>query len=907
MKNINSTLRILLTLIAFVITQQLLADTTFVKFGSTWKYLDVGSAAPTGSGAADWRNIAFNDASWSSGPAELGYGDNDERTIVSYGANPNSKYTSTYFRFIVDIPNKALFTGMRINTYADDGVVIYVNGTEVVRTNMPAGATTYSMLATAAATEDGNVITQSDIATTSFVNGNNIIAVEVHQNAVTSSDLTFDLELIGKTAGTYNISRGPFMQMLAPDGVTFKWTTSANADSRIIYGTDPNNLNNTVTNSSLVTDHELRVTGLSADMKYYYAIGSTGWIVEGSYRNYFVTAPLKTTTRKIRIGVFGDPGTANANQKSTRDSYLSLKTFANNSDLALFLGDNAYNGGLDAEHQTNFFNIYDDNVLDNHPLFLVPGNHEYNNSPGTGGLAGTHAIPYYSIFSLPTNAESGGTVSGTEHYYSFDYGNIHFIMLDSYGYDGSKLLYDSTGAQALWLKSDLASYTTSATRRKWIIVSLHHPPYTHGTHNSDSEGDLVAIRQQITPILERFGVDLVLAGHSHVYERSFLVQGHTGLSGTFAAANKKSSSSARYDGTNGNVAGSDSNAATSSCPYFMIDSSSNKGTVYVVAGSAGQIGAATNSIFPVFYYKNYSGSTGGETGVLYLEVEDNRIDGKFVGTSGTIRDRFTIMKGVNKSGNISVKVNTSKILTSSWIGGYNWYMAPAPPITVIGTGRSLSITPNTLGTYTYYVNDSIAPKTTCISDTFTVQVLASLAVTLQSLEVFAKNEAAYLQWTTSFEENSENFTIERSVNGRDFDFLMIVKAAGNSSTPVRYEYIDYRVKEGTYYYRLIQTDKDGKSRVLGTRKINFKSSLSFSVVIKPNPVLNNQVTGIIHSDKKQFLQLRVIDMNGNEVYKSRIRAEVGDNKFGFPLKAGSYVLTIIRPDGKQIREKLIVN
>ena len=124
MKNMNSTIRILLTLIAFVIAQPLLADTTFVKFGSTWKYLDIGSAAPTGSGAAYWRNVAFNDASWSSGPAEMGYGDNDEKTVVSYGANPNSKYITTYFRYTVNIPNKALYTGMRINSYVDDGVVI---------------------------------------------------------------------------------------------------------------------------------------------------------------------------------------------------------------------------------------------------------------------------------------------------------------------------------------------------------------------------------------------------------------------------------------------------------------------------------------------------------------------------------------------------------------------------------------------------------------------------------------------------------------------------------------------------------------------------------------------------------------------------------------------------------------
>src|SRR5699024_3145053 len=114
-------------------------------------------------------------------------------------------------------------------------------------------------------------------------------------------------------------------------------------------------------------------------------------------------------------------------------------------------------------------------------------------------------------------------------------------------------LFDDTtnGPQAKWLKQDLAA---NAGTHKWTFVCMHHPPYTNGTHasgySSDGESDLVALRKNISPILERYGVDVVLSGHSHVYERSFLIKDHTSFATSFSAAtNMVSNSSARYDGS----------------------------------------------------------------------------------------------------------------------------------------------------------------------------------------------------------------------------------------------------------------------------------------------------------------------------------------------------------------------
>jgi len=827
---VNTSLLILLIILSA--SHLLRADTTYIKFGAAWKYFDKGIAAPAGAGAADWRNSSFNDAPWKTGPAELGYGENKERTTVNYGGNPSSKYITTYFRHLVNIPNARMYTSFRLNAYIDDGAIIYVNGKEVARSNI-AGKPVYSTPASNS-TDNSNTITSFDIPVASFRKGANLIAVEVHQSSAASANLSFDLELVAVTNEPI-VTRGPLLQMLNSNAITIKWTSATASTSRLKYGTSENTLNSVLTDNKFVTDHEMRITGLAPDTKYYYAIGSATSVIKGSYRNYFITSPPVNTKRKIRIGVFGDPGTGNTVQKGTRDGYIKYKGGNNNSELAIMLGDNAYNAGLQNEHQLNFFDIYDNNIFDNHVVMPVPGNHEYANDRSTAlatNLRYTHLIPYYDVFTLPAAGESGGVASGTEQYYSTDYGNIHFIMLDSYGYspdpsnpsDYTKYtrIFDDTSnnAQAKWLKQDLAA---NAGKHKWTIACMHHPPYTNGTHasgfTSDGEQDLVALRKYITPILDRYGVDIVLTGHGHVYERSFLIKDHTGDAASFTGSNMVNSSSARYDGSAGNAASEDINAATSSCPYFTIDSADSHGTVYVVAGSAGQIGGGTNKIFPAFYYKNYSGSAGGEAGVLYLEIQDNRLDAKFVGRSGTVHDQFTIMKGVNKNTAVKTTVNTPAILTASWVGAYNWYTVPAASATVNGNARSLSVTQAATGSFTYYVCDSASALKKCMVDTFTVQVTSAMAAAVGKYNAVLHNNGVVVQWTTLQEINSDYFTVERSANGTDYEIAMVIQGKGDSYTATNYEFTDNNPLPGTSYYRLLATDKDGGKKIAAVQSV----------------------------------------------------------------------------------------
>jgi uncharacterized repeat protein (TIGR01451 family) len=173
----------------------------FIPHSSSWKFLD-NNTRP-----ANWETPAFNDAAWASGFAYLGYGDTHIQTTVSYGADANNKYITTYFRKTVSIPNATSIPQFLIKLRRDDGAVVYVNGTEVGRSNMPVGAIAHSTLASsniggAEETADNYIYVNSSY----FVNGNNTIAVELHQELANSSDLGFDLQLEANYDTTFNSS-----------------------------------------------------------------------------------------------------------------------------------------------------------------------------------------------------------------------------------------------------------------------------------------------------------------------------------------------------------------------------------------------------------------------------------------------------------------------------------------------------------------------------------------------------------------------------------------------------------------------------------------------------------------------------------------------------------------------------
>ena len=163
---------------------------TLIQTGAVWRYY-ANSAAPAGA----WTTLNYNDTAWPSGAAELGYGEGDEVTIVPFGANSASKWITTYFRRVFTLNDPGAVTNLLLNLKRDDGAVVYLNGVEMLRDFMPAGAITWGTLANAIP-DDGQIFNTFSLNPSSLLQGTNVLAVEIHQNAANSSDLSFDAALL---------------------------------------------------------------------------------------------------------------------------------------------------------------------------------------------------------------------------------------------------------------------------------------------------------------------------------------------------------------------------------------------------------------------------------------------------------------------------------------------------------------------------------------------------------------------------------------------------------------------------------------------------------------------------------------------------------------------------------------
>jgi hypothetical protein len=307
------------------------------------------------------------------------------------------------------------------------------------------------------------------------------------------------------------VVRRPYLQQMTSNRVVVVWATresgvpkvrvAADSTTRTVTGTSrlvPNS------RSGLGFDyyhHEVAVGSLSAATAYTYdATVNDAPVTSASFR----TAPA-TGSGDVAFVAFGDSGTGSAEQRQIA-SLLAADTF----DLMVHAGDIAYgnSGGTgDASYRTYndwFFGIYAA-LLPSRALYTTEGNHDSRPSNGNG-------VAYLDAFTLPTNGASPAYPDHAERYYSFDYGPVHFVALDT-----EFAFQDATrrSEQISWLESDLAT-----TAQRWKVAVFHRSPYSAGAeHGSD-----LVVRGAFGPIFEQYGVQLVISAHEHIYERAFPVR-----------------------------------------------------------------------------------------------------------------------------------------------------------------------------------------------------------------------------------------------------------------------------------------------------------------------------------------------------------------------------------------------
>jgi acid phosphatase type 7 len=281
--------------------------------------------------------------------------------------------------------------------------------------------------------------------------------------------------------GSALVERQPYLQQVTSSSVMIGWVSSGSQGQRIELSSPDSSLARSASSEREATtvrnagEQQMwaHIDGLTPATIYCYALFDDSGALSG--RIGFRTAPAADDPAPIGFLAFGDSGGGGVDQRSLVDQMDGFPE-----QLIIHTGDLAYDHGTINDIEDTVFGFYA-GLFRHLPFFPASGNHDYETSQGA---------PFRAVFALP----------GDERWYSYDWGRIHFVALDTEA---------SYSTQAAWLDADLA-----ASALLWKVVYFHRPPYSSGEHGSDT-----SLRQALEPILEKHHVQLVLAGHDHNYER----------------------------------------------------------------------------------------------------------------------------------------------------------------------------------------------------------------------------------------------------------------------------------------------------------------------------------------------------------------------------------------------------
>jgi 2',3'-cyclic-nucleotide 2'-phosphodiesterase (5'-nucleotidase family)/3',5'-cyclic AMP phosphodiesterase CpdA len=514
---------------------------TLLSKGSTWKYLDNGSDQGTA-----WKEPAFNDGSWSDGKAPLGYPGTESNplngsckitdsngTVISYGPDSNHKYATTYFRTTFEVSDLSGIgsTGV-IEAGIDDAAVIYLNGYEIARTNLPAKEDVPEPGYDSYVSDFSDDYPALDLDTASegsqpsfslgademayLVEGENVLAAEVHQGRADSSDVYWDMEFSAAAAGSGEGSGGdddpPAPDYEATDltfapgqnaaELNFAWYStvqSADCAVQVAEKADMTGSDFPVEQAATFTGsvspaaggfyaNKVVVTGLEESTAYVYRVGDgdSSWSDVYSFNTYGTESYSFLAVGDVQIGAGNTPtditGWNNTMAKA-------MEEFPEASFL-LSLGDQVETNSNEAEY-TGFFSPPE---LRNLPVAPLLGNHD-------------NGAPNYSYhFNLPNLTTHGATNPGSSDYY-FTYGNLLVMVINSNNTSGAQ--HGAFIAEAVEANPDAA----------WRVVMFHHDIYGSASHSLET--GIINLRNALFPYFDQYDVDLVLTGHDHSYTRTY--------------------------------------------------------------------------------------------------------------------------------------------------------------------------------------------------------------------------------------------------------------------------------------------------------------------------------------------------------------------------------------------------
>jgi Calcineurin-like phosphoesterase/Purple acid Phosphatase, N-terminal domain len=476
---------------AFVILPLCADEISLIRLGESWR-LFRGTNEP--SAVTAWRQPGFDDSDWEMGQSGFA-STGDEGT--AFPASPS--FRSAYIRktFNVADPSSIQWLILRLD-YAS-GFVAYLNGQEILRRGVAGNPVPYNAYATnhvRGTAEVFNVSAYLPLLTP----GENLLAIQLHRAANTNLVLVPELRA--------NFQRGPFVSNASTNSIQIIWQTPVLSDTAVEFGTDEA-LGLTDSNATPVTNHVVALTNLLPGQLYYYRVRSS---VNGAS----VVSPIATFRTLKMSGDIVFAVVADTHE-ATPPRFRIANILANlEADIVLHAGDTVQRFFTAGYADTRWFSIHDLQMRRT-PYYVSFGNHDF--------LGGTnHSAAMLEALYLPTNR-----VTGTEHFYSFDHGDAHFVSLlvpslEPFAGIESYVLTNNS-PQYAWLTNDLAG-----SSKPWKIVFMHSPILGSGGHrNEDANGngraDRFELQEMLLPIFKRYGVQAVFSGHDHNYERSVPTNG----------------------------------------------------------------------------------------------------------------------------------------------------------------------------------------------------------------------------------------------------------------------------------------------------------------------------------------------------------------------------------------------
>ncbi len=285
------------------------------------------------------------------------------------------------------------------------------------------------------------------------------------------------------------VSRYPHVELPTTNSILVQWNTNVPLPTHLLWG-ETEACENTIMRQDEVQEHLVKIAGLEPESKYFYRV-----VLENDTTacEYFYTAK-PSTNRDVKFFVISDTSPFAGFGSSPEQLQIADQIMQVEYDFGLHAGDvNQHHG---EEYDLVFYEPYKD-ILKNATIFPCIGNHDnYHDNSQT----------YLASFNLPHN-----NPDSTERYYSFNYGNAHFISLDT------ESSYNPGSPQYEWLVQDLQSDMRNET--EWTFVHFHKPPWSEGWPGYPGE---MNVRAYLAPLFEQYDVDMTFSGHTHDYERGFL-------------------------------------------------------------------------------------------------------------------------------------------------------------------------------------------------------------------------------------------------------------------------------------------------------------------------------------------------------------------------------------------------